>query len=307
MFIVGYPRSGSSLLQALLATQPGLVSLPETHFFTTLRRVCKHGADLNIRPDSLPDVIEAINAATGISLGLEHRSMLERGCADGRLTAKLLFEVLVEHLLQRSTGDGYWEQRWIEKTPGHVFHMYDIAELYPAAQFVAIVRHPAAATASRRDNLPGESCFSLDELACRWCKTCRVIDNFAHAVPERLRLVRYEDLVADHEQIVKQLCGFLRVAFDSEALTRYPLTAEALAYPWEVWKAGIKDPRIRDANADKLRNIRLFDLLRVQSIAGWQMRDMGYEPTRRELQRLYNLWRRICRCAEKSSRKCTLY
>jgi len=239
-------------------------------------------------------------------LGDKYRSMLERRCANDDLTAKMLFEAVVEHLLERSAGDGYREQRWIEKTPGHVFHMYDIADLYPGAQFVAIVRHPLAAAASRRANLPGESRFSLEELAWRWSKTYRVVADFSNALSGRLLLVRYEDLVADYRHVMEQLCGFLKVAFDAEKLAQYPMMAEALAYPWEVWKKGIKDPRIRDANAEKLSNIRLFDLLRVQHIAGWEMREIGYEPTRQQLQRLYNLWRRTCRCADKVTRTCTL-
>jgi len=36
VFLVGYPRSGSTLLQALLEMQGHLVTFPETHFFSTL-------------------------------------------------------------------------------------------------------------------------------------------------------------------------------------------------------------------------------------------------------------------------------
>ena len=41
IFIVGYPRSGTTLLQSLLATQENVYSMPETHFFTAISRSIK--------------------------------------------------------------------------------------------------------------------------------------------------------------------------------------------------------------------------------------------------------------------------
>ena len=41
IFIVGFPRSGTTLLQSLLCTQKGVVSFPETHFFDIIAKTIK--------------------------------------------------------------------------------------------------------------------------------------------------------------------------------------------------------------------------------------------------------------------------
>ncbi len=290
IFIVGYPRSGSTLLQAMLATQPGLVSLPETHFFSSLRRVRGGHWDPVISWNERSAVIDAVREATGVGLDLSPPADLRE---PGGVPVKELFEALVVRLLAQA-GVRHWGTcRWIEKTPGHAYHLDEIAELYPRAQFIAIFRHPLAAVFSRRRSLPGEDRFSPVQLAERWGRTFDTLERAGRSLQDRYFCIRYEDLVADRGGTVSRICGFLDVPFRDRALEDYRQQADGLAYPWESWKQRVKEASIQNGNDDHIRNARLMDILRIQRVVGWRMRELGYQLSHPGLQRAFNTWRRL--------------
>jgi hypothetical protein len=291
IFIVGYPRSGSTLLQSMLATQPGLVSLPETHFFSSLRRV-RGGrwADV-IDYDVLPAVLRAVEEDTGLQIDLKGLVIPE----GSSLSVKTLFEEIIRGLLSETDIERLQGCRWIEKTPGHVYHMHEIAAIYPGAQFVSIIRNPLAAVPSRQLMLPADRQLSLEQLAERWGKTCDVLERARFTLEGRLYSVTYEDLVANTTRVISGICRFLQVPFCEDSLGKYRKAAEGLAYPWEMWKKPVLSGPIQDGNIERMRTIKVGDVLRVQHVVGWRMVQLGYPIMYPRLQRLFNAWRRLCR------------
>jgi hypothetical protein len=294
IFIVGYPRSGTTLLQAMLATQPGIRTLPETHFFSMVLRRLGGEATLPISADSLPEAWKIIREKTGVDFAPGQRERLEAASRAGRLTAKDLFEHLVGHLLQEREVDKSRKVtfRWLEKTPNHAYFLDQILVCYPRFRAVNIIRHPVAAVLSRQKSFPFNAGTPVSDLAAQWVRSIRAADDFAHGHPEAILSVRYEDLVEDPEGIMGRICEFLSLQLDVPELAEYRSVAETVIQPGETWKQGVLEP-LRNTNARYLRDAALRDTLRIQSVTGACMTRLQYPLLHPWIQFCYDrLWSR---------------
>jgi Sulfotransferase family len=187
VFIFSAPRSGSTLLRAILGSHSGLYAPPELPL--------KH---LEVRAET------AWIKASIEGLGLA-----------GEELDYLLWDRVLADALQRSG-----KPRIVAKTPSNVLIWDRIAACWPDAQFVFLLRHPAATVASLHSSWdpawrPEES-GALDESVARGLRYMTVLEQARSALDGLT--VRYEDLTAEPEQTVGQLCGFLGVPFEPSML-----------------------------------------------------------------------------------------
>jgi hypothetical protein len=230
VFIVGPPRSGTTYLQSLLACLDGVYSFSETHFFTTLRGL-RLGGDLN-RPLDTP-VLAQLASEVSVIAGIEGLRPLDMS---GQ-SAKACFECVVRRLLEEQneipTSAGW---RWVEKTPGHVFHLDSIAGTYPDARFLGILRDPVPSVISRKTKIPEDSDKSVRELARAWARARHAMKRFSTQNPGRLFQVGYEALVDDPEGTMGEICSFLELPFDPVCLDGADALYSRLSRPHETWK-----------------------------------------------------------------------
>ena len=121
VFIVGYPRSGTTLLLRLLVTQPGIFSFPETHYFCVIEKRIQFDEKGNILPACLDIVFEKIYEKMEFRFTGEEIKTFYQLAEEKKLSSKSLFECVVSRFLfQQQVGtDGSTSFRWIEKTPTH--------------------------------------------------------------------------------------------------------------------------------------------------------------------------------------------
>jgi hypothetical protein len=108
----------------------------------------------------------------------------------------------------------------VAKTPSNVLIWREIAECWPDARFIFLLRHPANAVASLNAAWtptwhPDES-GTLDESVAKALRYMTFLEEARRALPGRT--VRYEDLTAEPEVSTRQLCGFLGVPFEPAML-----------------------------------------------------------------------------------------
>lgn len=100
---------------------------------------------------------------------------------------------------------------FVEKTPKHIRCLDRIRTTIPDSKFIVMVRdgRDVAASFIRRTGsaLPGVQ---------RWLEDNRIAANEANA--DDVILVRYEDLVADPEAMLRTICDFLALPFDDHML-----------------------------------------------------------------------------------------
>ena len=231
-FIVACPRSGTTILQSLLAAHPAIVSFPETNFFPRLfprpPEVCPEGM-ASLRAHKL---LHRLLAATG------HEDLADRvpGVHEPIGAYVSAFVDLLDTLTLREGGSV-----WVEKTPQHLRFVDLIETTVPEARFVHIVRDGRDVVASLyavSHEHPESWGGQLDLSTCvrRWLKAMRRTRR--HLAKPNHVCVRYHELLRDPEAELSRLCHFLGVPYDTEMGSRAPETAPRLIWPNETWKHG---------------------------------------------------------------------
>ena len=183
MFIFSSPRSGSTLLRVVLGSHSELYAPPELPL--------KH---LGVRADT--EWIKASLDGLGLTTeDLEH----------------MLWDRVLAEALRRSG-----KPTLVVKTPSNVLVWERIAAAWPDAKFVFLLRHPAAAVASLHSSFDPawrpEEAGSMEESVARGLRYMNVVEEARSALPGLT--VRYEDLTASPEPVVRELCEFLGVPFE---------------------------------------------------------------------------------------------
>jgi protein-tyrosine sulfotransferase len=216
VFVLCMGRSGSTLLRFLLDAHPELACPPET----SLPALCGQlavvwslieGAPLAPdRGDIPPQVPEAAIA------GIRHTADMMTG----------------SYLARRG------KKRFCDKSLGSARFADLLARVYPEARFVCLYRHPMDMIGSGLEacpwglngygfgpyiaESPGNAVLALGRY---WLENATAIAGFEEGHPGQCHRVRYEDLVADPEQVAQQIFAFIGVA-PAPGITRACFTAE---------------------------------------------------------------------------------
>ncbi len=196
IFVVGSMRSGSTLLRLILDSHPDIASPGETGFMGGLR---------------------AVKEVPGWKSG---RGWYERvGWTEPELDVRLHdFYAGIFERFARQEG----KSRWAEKTPFHTEHVQEMAQVFPEALFVGIVRHPGGVATSlcRRFH------YGFDEAVSYWGATNTRMVEGARAVGDRFALLRYEDLVRHGEAVLHELVQFLGAPWSPSMLNHHEVQPE---------------------------------------------------------------------------------
>ncbi len=213
IFIVGVPRSGTTLLAAMLAAHSRMSCGPETHFFQWLAR-----ADIAqlCRADFWP------GAALDFVCGMTHANRAV--CAKYGLTRDDIATYLegappkVASLLAALT-EPYMaklgKQRWVEKTPDHLKYVAEMRRHFPHSPIVRIVRDPRDVALSLKRMPWGPQTWPGGLL---WWKQFDDASAAFFASDPLSYTLRYEDLVRAPAEELRQLCHFLGEEFEEQML-----------------------------------------------------------------------------------------
>lgn len=270
-FIVGSPRSGTALLQRLLARHSRIFVAPETEFFYQLRHFGY--ADAPFSEDRLRAFLARyVECRPAQLIGLHRMAELpERLLAEQPGSYGEVFRALVDLL---AGPDGKPVRG--EVTPHHLRCLDDIMQAFSRAPIIAMVRDGRAVVRSRLEHPNWE--HNLLDAARRWAGDVRILRRLLRT-EERWRVlcVSYERLVTDPEAILVEVCAFLGERFEPAMLeedVNRPRRFEAYyGQPWMSRTVRGIDP----ARADSWRNeYSPAALAVVERELGDELRALGY-------------------------------
>ena len=289
VFIVGFPRSGTTLLQSMLATQENVYSFQETHFFCTTMRYIQTDENGFIKLDCLKAVFQNIKEKTEHEFLPEITSEITDLAKAQELSVKKLFEYLVSDLLlKQMKTNKLSEVIWIEKTPGHIFQLDTIHDFYPEAKFIEIIRNPLNAIYSAKTNFHSTNDKTLCALAHRWKRGIEVIRRFEKDHSNRLYSLKYEDLVNNTESEFNKIAKFLNIKPEIMKLKDIEKTARKVILSREVWKNDNLKKGITKINQNYKWPMR--EKLMVQFLLKAELFEYGYFKSWSLLQVIYNGW-----------------
>jgi len=193
-------------------------------------------ADQSQPAPGLPDV-EEIRLATGLVDGEHLRPAREPQDVQEIPPAA---ELVVAPHLGAAT-----ELRVIEKTPRHVLCLDGIAEIFPDALFVNVVRDPID-VASSLQGVPFEASRSMLSHAQRWLESVQAAQSYAGRQPGRLHTLVYEELVREPEARVRELCTFVGLPYEPAMLEEFGREAARNVGRHEAWKREVTSGAIMD-------------------------------------------------------------
>lgn len=151
LFVVGHPRSGTTLVQTILAVDGAVSSGPETHFFTYVwdptalaipHHLLAHGPDKPTDEDPLTQLCDRLGAKPSISLGSKERAAIADRVGQAWDDPAVVLDAVMRALAPSP------RIRWLEKTPRHVFALDAIWDAFPSARVINVVRDPRSVVAS---------------------------------------------------------------------------------------------------------------------------------------------------------------
>jgi tetratricopeptide (TPR) repeat protein len=190
VFIVGLPRSGSTLVEQILASHSQVEGTMELNdLVRTVRR-------LDLPGGRYPDVLAGVPTAQLAALGREY---------------------LQATRIQRKTGRPFF----IDKLPANFMHIGLIRTILPNAKIIDVRRHPLSC---------GWSCFKqhfarghdfsydLSDIGHYYRTYVAFMGLWDMVLPGHVHRIFYEDLVADTENEVRRMLDHLRLPFEPACL-----------------------------------------------------------------------------------------
>lgn len=211
-FIVGCERSGTTLLQSMLISEPSIIIPPETQFYAAFPVWKRLYGPLHREKNyaQLMQKIWAVESDWGVETD---EAIFRRFALAAPHTRGGLFLALLTAYGYRLDG-----VRIGEKSPVHTRFVGELLEDFPEARFVHIIRDPRAVVLSL-GRLWQRTRSSLGLNIERWRRAFRMHQRFADRLgPRRYCLVRYEELVTNPQTCLRIVGEMLGVELTERAL-----------------------------------------------------------------------------------------
>ena len=274
IFVVGVPRSGTTMLAVMLNRHSRISIPPETQFFTEF--VFQTG---EIKYRSYEELVNlALSSHRIKDLELDNERLLSNFKKYNKNYGNLLKAILETYASK------FGKERIGEKSPKHIEHVKTIINNYPNTKIVCIVR-------DGRDNVnsllkmpwahPGNP--RRFGLFCKeWVALTNLAIRYSLKYPEQFLLVKYEDVILQPERELKKICKFIDEKFEPSMIFKNNgLCSNSNVVPsWENnWKS--KAIRVLDSKrVEAWRNIEDKKLVwAMNSFMGGMLKKLGYQDT----------------------------
>jgi Sulfotransferase family len=250
IFLIGNPRSGTSLLRSVLNAHPNIVIAPECGFAHWLHSKYKTWGEIDAQnrisiSQYTKDLINSRKFKTWEISESTLRNAIEATAPKNysnltEMVYKLYKSVHKLHAL-----------RWGDKNNYYINHISLLHEIFPKAVYLYIIRDPRDVACSylnlahKNVNSPyyPELPTQLSEIVDEWIINNNAATTSFQQLPySTFYSFKYEDLVTDTQNTVKSICTFLNEEYDPSMLV--PEKQKRAVEPQELmyWKEKLMTP-----------------------------------------------------------------
>lgn len=229
IFIVGTPRSGTTLASRILGRHPEVLAAGETHFFEDIWAnhrnfgALESRAELESAVSQLLTVFDRFNQVEGQALVdqlIRPNDLVERAIANGGGYDGLY------RAFTACLNEGKGSLRYCDDTPKHLFYLETIFRFFPEARVIICIRDPRDFLCSyknfwrvSKDPKRIKALYHPIMTAILWQSSADIILNYPFVrKSDKIMKLRYESLVVEPEIHVRELCRFVGLDYDERLL-----------------------------------------------------------------------------------------
>ncbi|MBP6976901.1 MAG: sulfotransferase [Bacteroidales bacterium] len=216
-FIIGRPRSGTTLLRFLFEAHPRVLVPPESPFIMNLYRKYRNVTEWD--PSKIREFCDDVYRQRYFDKWLTGREHLYQRLLEKE--GKSTFQTMVMQVwLSYNSVFEKEEIQWIgDKNPGYSLYVQRIHQLFPGAKIIHITR-------DYRDNYLSLIRVNFEVpivplVVFRWKFALKRMWKLKERIPDQIFSIRYEDLVAAPEHHFREICQFLGIPYDASVLSFY--------------------------------------------------------------------------------------
>jgi len=282
IFIVGANRSGTTLLRLMLNAHPRIAIPEELLYFRSFYAgtPVESWRKPDLSPSAYAGIVRVFVGRTAqLHRELDAPAVISEILNHGPHDLRRPYSVVLDRWARYHD-----KPRWGEKTPGNLFYVDIIRDMYPEARFLYVVRDPRAGVASmqKTDFFPNDIAFNAlsrrkhDHVGRRLLET--------HVASDHWMVVRYEDLTAHPEKVLRDVCTCIGEKYDTAMLAYHETSS---AFMKEEAAATFNATATQPVTTKKIdawkQTLTDRDVALVESICTTEMRRYGYQPAATDL------------------------
>ena len=240
-FIMGRPRSGTTLLSTLFDAHPNVKIPPEYPVFLFVyQKFRKVKTWDNAKIISFVDHVFLNHTFNNLTLD---NLKINREAFIAELTT-LSYKGTIQDFLKKINQQAFsvFPKQEIlqigDKNPIYSIYTKRFLKIFPEAKFICIIRDYRDNYLSMR-KLSGLKLEApvLSLQVARWRFVARLFLECKKKHPARFHIVRYEDLVTDQENVMRELCSFIGISYNPSVFDFFKMKDEAMKfYPREIFE-----------------------------------------------------------------------
>ena len=212
VFIFGMPRSGTTLVEQILASHPHVYGGGELQFFNQLDQKLP---SILKRNERYPECLNFMDDQT----------------------AQDVAELYIKETRELA-GPSKDYARITDKNPFSFYHLGLLSLLFPKASFIHCQRHPLDTCISiyfQKFAVGNGFAYDLSELGYYYLEYLKVMSHWRNVLSSNIFELRYEDIVLQQEEVSRKLIEFCGLKWDSACLDFYRKDRPVLtASNWQV-------------------------------------------------------------------------
>lgn len=291
VFVVGTPRSGTTLTAGMLGNLPRIFTCGETQFIEDVYNARQELGDPT-DPSARARIIEKLKTIyVRYNEPPEDQARVERLYAEGAILEALdgcrSYRDLFDTFMRYQAAD-LGKVRWGHHVPRDVFEIGTLLEFFPDARIIACVRDPRDFLLSYRDKWRRGTGWEADRLrqlyhpiltSMLWRGSMNALDQAVARFGDRIFVSQYEAMVQDPEAQARKICAFIGEAFDPVMLD---VTSENSSS-----ESAQQEKRIFTSSISRWRGrLSAEEVILCQMVCCKLMRRFGYETENQPLKPL---------------------
>jgi len=234
IFIVGLPRSGSTLIEQILASHSLVEGAGELPYIIMMSAA---GSNRNDRK-SYPEMVADLDATQLAGLGMSYLYHAQTHCSEDK-------------------------PHFTDKMPANFSHVGFVHAILPNARIIDARRDPLATCVANYRHLfaTGKNqSYDLVELAEYYLQYMQIMKHWDTVLPGVVLRVQYEDVVTNLEEQVNRILAFCGLQYEEDCLafhksTRPVNTASSEQVRQPIYKSGVDYYKNYESHLDELREI----------------------------------------------------